>query len=386
MNICFFLNGSMRATGCYYYLVNLLTVLSSQNRTHISILLFHGDDVDKSILDPFQYISSVTTISTPLLNKARTLQSLIRAIIFGCDQPLLRLISSWNGDILFEAASFYGWHLGLPVIGWIPDFQHIELPNHFNPVSRIKRDLGFRAQILTKRFIMLSSKHSFDVMRRHYGNKSEASVIPFALPPLSNLPSADDVKLVRDKYKLGPKYFFAPNQFWKHKNHFTLIKALRIVINKGYHIKIMACGKQEDNRNPLYFETISKSVHALNLNDDFIMPGLIPRSEFLPLLCGSMALINPSLYEGWSTPVEEAKSLGVPVLLSDIPVHMEQQYDNFSYFSSLDAISLADLMIKFLDHPSPSFLGSKKSAHDAHQRTTLFAENFIKFASSALFD
>lgn len=33
--------------------------------------------------------------------------------------------------------------------------------------------------------------------------------------------------------------------------------------------------------------------------------------------------VNPSFYEGWSTTVEEAKSIGVPLLLSDIPVHRE---------------------------------------------------------------
>ena len=38
----------------------------------------------------------------------------------------------------------------------------------------------------------------------------------------------------------------------------------------------------------------------------------------------SLALINPSYFEGWSTSVEEAKSLGKRVILSDIPVHREQ--------------------------------------------------------------
>ncbi len=41
------------------------------------------------------------------------------------------------------------------------------------------------------------------------------------------------------------------------------------------------------------------------------------------MLC-STALINPSQFEGWSTTVEEAKSLGVKMLLSDLEVHKEQ--------------------------------------------------------------
>ena len=38
----------------------------------------------------------------------------------------------------------------------------------------------------------------------------------------------------------------------------------------------------------------------------------------------SVAVLQPSLFEGWSTTVEEAKSIGKTILLSDIPVHREQ--------------------------------------------------------------
>ena len=41
-------------------------------------------------------------------------------------------------------------------------------------------------------------------------------------------------------------------------------------------------------------------------------------------MCASVALLNPSHFEGWSTTVEEARALGVPMLLSDLDVHLEQ--------------------------------------------------------------
>jgi glycosyltransferase involved in cell wall biosynthesis len=56
----------------------------------------------------------------------------------------------------------------------------------------------------------------------------------------------------------------------------------------------------------------------------------------------SMALLNPSLFEGWSTPVEEARSLGVPLVLSDLDVHREQAGDRAVYFDRHSAPSLAD--------------------------------------------
>ena len=58
----------------------------------------------------------------------------------------------------------------------------------------------------------------------------------------------------------------------------------------------------------------------------------------------SIAVINPSLIEGWSTTVEEAKSLGVPLILSDIPVHREQNQE-VMFFDPRSARSLAETML-----------------------------------------
>jgi len=41
----------------------------------------------------------------------------------------------------------------------------------------------------------------------------------------------------------------------------------------------------------------------------------------LGLMVRSQAMILPSLYEGWSTALEEAKALGKDCLVSDIQVH-----------------------------------------------------------------
>jgi hypothetical protein len=58
---------------------------------------------------------------------------------------------------------------------------------------------------------------------------------------------------------------------------------------------------------------------------------------------GSIALINPSEFGGWSTTVEEAKAYGVPMLLSDLDVHREQA-STAQFFSVSDDLRLADLL------------------------------------------
>lgn len=73
---------------------------------------------------------------------------------------------------------------------------------------------------------------------------------------------------------------------------------------------------------------------------------MIPLPHVYALLRASTALINPSRFEGWSTTVEEAKSFGVPMILSDIDVHREQSSGAARYFGIDDPVLLADHLME----------------------------------------
>ena len=46
----------------------------------------------------------------------------------------------------------------------------------------------------------------------------------------------------------------------------------------------------------------------------------------------SIAIIQPSLFEGWSTIVEESRSIGKNIILSDLGVHKEQNFSRSIFF------------------------------------------------------
>ncbi len=66
----------------------------------------------------------------------------------------------------------------------------------------------------------------------------------------------------------------------------------------------------------------------------------------ISLMFYSLAVINPSKSEGLSNSVEQAKSIGKAVILSNIPVHREQIEKNFFYFNPNDFKKLALLILK----------------------------------------
>ena len=72
--------------------------------------------------------------------------------------------------------------------------------------------------------------------------------------------------------------------------------------------------------------------------------GIVPYLDLMSLMRHSVAVINPSRFEGWSTTVEEAKSMGKSILLSDISVHREQAPDRAAFFSPDNPQALADAM------------------------------------------
>ncbi|MCK5840202.1 MAG: glycosyltransferase, partial [Bacteroidales bacterium] len=72
--------------------------------------------------------------------------------------------------------------------------------------------------------------------------------------------------------------------------------------------------------------------------------GLIPRGDQLLLMKYAKAIVQPSLFEGWSTVIEDAKSLQVPVIASNLPVNIEQLQEKGTYFEPHDYSTLAKIL------------------------------------------
>lgn len=154
----------------------------------------------------------------------------------------------------------------------------------------------------------------------------------------SILPSRNDMET---RYKFSGEYFLLPNQFWKHKNHRVVIEALGLLRKEGKKVLVLTTGSTEDYRNPQFFASLMAYANELGVLNDFRPLGLVPANDLVALMLHASAIINPSYFEGWSTSVEEAKSLGKRIVVSDIAVHREQNPSRARYFSPDDAVALA---------------------------------------------
>jgi glycosyltransferase involved in cell wall biosynthesis len=238
-------------------------------------------------------------------------------------------------------------------VQWIPDFQEHRFPDFFDPAERRSRQRRNADWFAKHQHVMVSSEDVAADLRRFYPKTSaRVHVLRFAsfTPPA---PGDEEVMALRQQYGLPERYYICSNQFWRHKNHEVVLKALA---RTGPRTPPVAfTGREDDHRDPGYAPWVRALASALGLGDRARFLGFLPRSDQLGLMSGAIAVVQPSLCEGWSTVIEDAKALGRPVLASDIAVHREQLGAQGPLFEPDDEVALADLMTRFAhaDPPSP---------------------------------
>ncbi|MGY4596876.1 glycosyltransferase involved in cell wall biosynthesis [Bradyrhizobium sp. GM22.5] len=239
--------------------------------------------------------------------------------------------------------------------------------------------MGFQLQVLAGRTIILSSRSAErDCLSYYPRTKGRTTVVRFASEPSVDLLKLNPVEVLQ-KYDLPRTYFYVPNQFWRHKNHVIVLDALALLAQRGVRPIVVASGGG-DPHEPEYLDKILREVADRGLAQQFRYLGMIPLADVYALLRACGALINPSRFEGWSTTVEEAKSFGVPMILSDIDVHREQAEQRARYFGTDDAAALA---AHLQDFEHPAFV-VREMNDQLGERVREFAESFVSTIKQAV--
>ena len=260
------------------------------------------------------------------------------------DRATAALLRDASIDAVFELIPLRTWY-GVPALAWIPDFQHRRLPAFFSRRERFRRDLNYRARLRLHRHAMVSSQASLrDLQDFAPRPRAQVHVVPFAVKPAATEDAAIDDAIAR--HALPPVYFFLPNQFWQHKNHAVALQAVAIAAKRDPAITVVLSGQAVDPRAAGYPARLILLIQELNIASNVRQLGTIPHADLLALIAGARALINPSLFEGWSTTVEEAKAIGTPMILSALNVHREQAQGHAAFFPPQDADALAQAMLE----------------------------------------
>ncbi len=269
--------------------------------------------------------------------------------------------------------------LGFPTLALIPDFQHIHLPDMFSQEERQARDHSYldTAQRATRIIVWSQSvKRDFEAFAPQFAGKVKV------IHPVSVIPDSvyqDDPRQVSEYYHLPDKFVYLPNQYWKHKNHKVVFRALRLLKEKGINVFLVCSGYPNDTRHPMYFSELLTEITTLGIWDQVVLLGSLSRDHVLRLMRQSICVLTPSLFEGYGMTVEEARSLGKQLLISDIPPHREQNPPATTYFDPNDSHDLAMKLgrIWHAASPGPDVKLETEARASLARRIVEYAESFM---------
>ncbi len=249
-------------------------------------------------------------------------------------------------DVLLPLLSVPEGVTGLKTVGWIPDFQHVHLPEYFSEEDRRARDSRFRLLAERASLVMLTNQDArkdFAAFAPQQVHK--ARVVPF--PSSISLESlVDDPRLIVRKFNLPEKFALVANQFWRHKNHEVVVEAIARLRRKGVLVPVVMTGLPADYRDPTN-RVLSQTLQAIacaGLGDQVVLLGFVPDDDVVALMRAAALVIQPSRFEGWSTIVQNTKALGRPIICSDIDAHREQAPHALGFFPCDRPDTLADLL------------------------------------------
>jgi glycosyltransferase involved in cell wall biosynthesis len=165
------------------------------------------------------------------------------------------------------------------------------------------------------------------------------SVLPFTYIVDKQLGMSDIIELK------GLKFIFYPAQFWTHKNHINLLKAVRMLRDQIPDILLVLTGSQKNIKKLCVDYIKSAGIHK-----NVKILGFISESEISYLYKNAIALIFPSFFGPTNIPPLEAISFGCPIVISDVFGNKEQCDDSAVYFDPDSVESIACAITKIWDN------------------------------------
>lgn len=184
----------------------------------------------------------------------------------------------------------------------------------------------------SRHIITVSEFSKREISAYYHIDPDQISVVPNA----STFTPARAVTAVNAHHR---PYFLFVGSLDPRKNLITLLQAFRQAKRSDADLIIVGASHASFAATP--------AISAYRDDPNIIFTGYISDEELQAYYAGALALINPSLYEGFGLPVVEALSMHCPVLASSIDAFREVGGTDIEYFNPADVSELSILIKNF---------------------------------------
>lgn len=248
-------------------------------------------------------------------------------------------------DLLFITAQLmYIPNLKVKIITPVHDLMH-RYESSFPEVRSDyqKRELIFKCQAKYADYILVDSllgKKQFKDSYVKCDKKGPHIVsVPFVAP-------THILKEQEEFIETPEKYVFYPAQFWKHKNHINLVKAIQTLKKDLEDIQLILVGSEQN-----CCKQIKKYISENNLENNITILGFVSDGNITYLYRHAIGLIMPSYFGPTNIPPLEAMALGCPVAVSNKYAMPEQVGKAGLLFDPDSPEEIADCIKKLWTEP-----------------------------------
>lgn len=235
----------------------------------------------------------------------------------------------------------------IPYIFTLWDLGHLDILEF--PEVSYDRQFELRELIYTKslkkavKVIVDLEYGKYQAIKKYNLDEKRIEVLKF-LPNIRVVEDNANID-IKKKYNLKNDYVFYPAQFWAHKNHMYILKAIKILREeKHVEIDVVFSGSNKGN-----LQYILNKAKEFKIDDLVHYIGFAPNDEIPLLYKQSLALVMPTYLGPTNIPPLEAFAYGTTVCYSDLP-YFREQVGNAVFFMDLkDPNSLVEHILTIQD-------------------------------------
>lgn len=268
-----------------------------------------------------------------------------------------KFLEKLNVDLVyFTSPSQYSLYLeNTKFIISVPDVDHLiylEFPEFVNNSEFFRRDEILRKSLPRAQAILTNAEIIKKKISKFY-SVEENRIYIISLRPCRSVEEfkkidKDYMLEIEKKFNLPKKYLFYPAMYLPHKNHKSLVDALKILkFDYNLDINIVCTGSDVG-----YLSEIKEYSIKNKVNNNIFFLDFVDNKALPYLYLNSIALIFPVLAGPTFTPPWEAFKMGVPVIFSNLLGVKNVYKDAVYYIDPLDSYSIANSVKILLDNNS----------------------------------
>ncbi|KKU83084.1 hypothetical protein A2973_00515 [Candidatus Gottesmanbacteria bacterium RIFCSPLOWO2_01_FULL_49_10] len=320
----------IRETGVGRYIRNLVGELATQDKTNEYVVFLRASAYDS--FSPPNARWSKALAEVPWHTFAE--QLIMPWILFNARLDLVH-IPYFNIPIFYPGRMVATIH-DLTILHFDTG-KATTLPLLFYKFRRLGYRIALELGLRRARAILAVSKTTKQEVVDHFGIDPMKIIV--AYEGVDEKVKSQKSKVKSQKPLIENPYFLYVGNAYPHKSLETLLRAFNKFLQvptSSNQVRLVLVGKDD-----FFYRRIMEYVHNLNLDDNVIFFGQADDRQLANLYAHAIALVFPSLMEGFGLPALEALALGCPVIVSDIPVFHEILGDQATYFHPSDFKELA---------------------------------------------